>query len=67
VELPVRIERLRISSWPVAAEPCRLRLLLQSQSASESLYDFVVVGADGRAILAVEGLHLAIVSGEEKP
>ncbi len=67
VELPVRIERLRIASWPAAAEPCRMRLLLRSQSASESLYDFVVAGADGRAILAVDGLHLAIVSGEEKP
>ncbi len=67
VELPVRIERVRIAARPVAGEMCRMRLLLQAQSASESLYDFVVVGADGQAILAVEGLHLAIVSAEETP
>ncbi len=67
VELPVRIERLRLASRPAAGEMCRTRLLFQAQSPSESVYDFVVVGADGRAILAVEGLHLAIVSGEERP
>lgn len=67
VELPVRVERLRIAARPAAGELCRLRLLIRAQSPAESVYDFVVVGADERPILAVDGLHLAIVSGEEKP
>lgn len=65
VEIPVRMARVRLASRPVAGETCRLRLLLQAQSAQESVYDFVVVGADGRGILAVEGLHLAMVPAEE--
>jgi len=65
VEIPVRMAKVRLASRPAAGELCRMRLLLQAQSQHESVYDFVVVGSDGRAILAVEGLHLAIVPAEE--
>ena len=65
VEIPVRMARVRLASRPAAGELCRMRLLLQAQSQHESVYDFVVVGSDGRAILAVEGLHLAVVPAEE--
>ena len=65
VEIPVRMARVRLASRPAAGELCRMRLLLQAQSLHESVYDFVVVGSDGRAILAVEGLHLAVVPAEE--
>jgi hypothetical protein len=65
VEIPVRIDRIRFGSRTAAGETCRMRLLLTAQKPQESVYDFVMVGADGRAVLAVEGLHLAIF-GEEQ-
>jgi acyl transferase domain-containing protein/acyl carrier protein len=66
VEIPTQIERVRFGALPGAGEACRMRLILTAQTPQESLYDFVMVGCDGRALVALEGLHLAIVA-EEKP
>ena len=65
VEIPVRIGRLRLEARPRPGETCTMRLLLDAQNPQESIYDFVLVGDDGRPLVAVEALHLAIVSEED--
>lgn len=64
VEVPVRFERLRITGSPQAGETCITRLLFRANDERESVYDLVLFGADGRAILALEGLHLAVMAAE---
>ena len=64
VEVPVRFERLRITGSPRAGETCVTRLLFRSNDERESVYDLVLFGDDGRAILALDGLHLAVISAE---
>ena len=66
VEVPLRFERLRIVSEPSAGEKCTLRLFYCSHDHSESIYNFVLYGADGRPILAVDGLHLAVTSDRSR-
>ena len=66
VEVPLRFERLRIVSEPSAGEKCTLRLFYCSHDHSESVYNFVLYGADGRPILAVDGLHLAVTSDRSR-
>ena len=65
VEVPVAFERLRIMSPPRSGEKCTVRLFFQSQDQRESVYDFVLFGDDGRAILALDGLHL-VVAGPDR-
>jgi hypothetical protein len=36
----------------------------RSQDQRESVYDLVLFNADGRAILALDGLHLAVMGPE---
>ena len=60
VEVPLRFQRLRMASQPRTGEKCTVRLFFRSQDQRESVYDFVLYGDDGRAILALDGLHLAV-------
>ena len=62
VEIPVRFDRLRVEGRATAAEKCTVRLFFRSQDPQKSVYDFVIYGADGRALVAVDGLHLAVLS-----
>jgi hypothetical protein len=67
VEIPVKFERLRIAARPTPGEACTARMLFRSQDPRETVYDLVVAGADGRPILALDGLHLAVMAGERSP
>jgi hypothetical protein len=60
----VAFERLRIMSPPRGGEKCVARLLFRSQDSRESIYDLVLFGDDGRAVLALDGLHLAVMAAE---
>ncbi len=64
VEVPVQFERLRVASPARGGEKCTARLFFRSQDARETVYDVVLFGDDGRVILAVDGLHLAVIGGE---
>jgi len=64
VEVPVKFERLRITDRPRSGENCIARLLFRSSDVRESVYDLVLFGDDGRAILALDGLHLAVMGTE---
>ncbi|MFM8706525.1 MAG: polyketide synthase dehydratase domain-containing protein, partial [Planctomycetia bacterium] len=64
VEIPLRFERLRITAQPATGEKCTVRLFFRSQDEKESVYDFVLFGADGRAILALDGLHLSVAGSD---
>ncbi len=65
VEVPVKFERLRITGHPRSGEICIARLLFRSNDVRESVYDLVLFGGDGRAILALDGLHLAVMGAEK--
>jgi hypothetical protein len=39
-------------------------MLFRSQDARESVYDFVLFGDDGRVLLALDGLHLAVAGSD---
>jgi NAD(P)-dependent dehydrogenase (short-subunit alcohol dehydrogenase family) len=67
VEIPVRFDRLRIAAAPSAGEACTSRMLFREQTARETIYDVLVAGEGGRPILALEGLHLAVMAGERSP
>ena len=64
VEVPLRFDRLRITGQAATGEKCTVRLWFRSQDPRESIYNFVIYGADGRKLVALDGLHLAIVSPE---
>jgi hypothetical protein len=64
VEVPVRIDRFRIVSQPRPGEKCESRLRFRGQDARETAYDFTLFGADGRPLLAIDGLHLAVMAPE---
>ena len=64
VEVPVRFDRLRVVGRAVAGETCRVRLFYRSQDPLQTVYDFVIFGADGRPLVAVDGLHLAVLAAE---
>jgi NAD(P)-dependent dehydrogenase (short-subunit alcohol dehydrogenase family)/acyl carrier protein len=66
VEVPVRFERLQIAAAPRAGEQCTLRLLFRDSDPAKSLYDFVLFGDDGRPLLALHGLHLAVTATAER-
>jgi hypothetical protein len=61
VEVPVAFDRLRIVSQPRGGERCTARMLFRSQDQRESLFDIVLFGVDGRPLLAIDGLHLAVM------
>ena len=61
VEVPVRFDRLRIAAQPQCGETCTVRMRFRSQDQRESVYDLVLCGADGRPLLALDGLHLAVM------
>ena len=65
VEVPVKFERLRITGRPRSGETCIARIVFRSNDVRESVYDLVLFGDDGRAILALDGLHLAIMGAEK--
>jgi len=67
VEIPVRFDRLRIAERPQPGEACFARMLFRSQDIRETVYDIVVAGADGRPLLALDGLHLAVMVAERSP
>lgn len=64
VEVPVKFERLRIADQPRAGETCIVRLVFRGNDTRESVYDLELFGDDGRAILALDGLHLAVMVAE---
>ena len=64
VEVPVAFNRLRVVDQPRGDEKCTARMLFRSQDARESVYDLVLFGDDGRALLALEGLRLAVMGAE---
>ncbi len=64
VEVPVAFERLRMMTPPRGGEKCIARMLFRSQDTRESIYDLVLFGDDGRVILALDGLHLAVIAAE---
>jgi acyl transferase domain-containing protein/acyl carrier protein len=64
VEVPVAFERLRMMAPPRGGEKCIARMLFRSQDTRESIYDLVLFGDDGRVILALDGLHLAVIAAE---
>jgi hypothetical protein len=39
-------------------------VFFRSQDARESIYDLVLFGDDARVILALDGLHLAVMTAE---
>jgi NAD(P)-dependent dehydrogenase (short-subunit alcohol dehydrogenase family) len=61
VEVPVRIDRFRLVSTPRPGEKCDGQLWFRGQDVRETAYDFVLFGADGRPLLALDGLHLAVM------
>ena len=61
VEVPLRFERLRIVAPARIGEACTLRLFYRGHDEAESRYDFTLYGDDGRPLLAIDGLHLALV------
>jgi hypothetical protein len=67
VEIPVRFDRLRIAALPQPGEACFARMLFRAQDIRETVYDIVVAGADGRPLLALDGLHLAVMAAERSP
>jgi hypothetical protein len=66
VEVPVRFERLRVVGRAATGEKCIVRLFFRSQDPQKTIYDFVIFGADGRPLVAVDGLHLAVLSPERR-
>ena len=64
VEVPLRFERLRFVAQAAAGEKCTVQMVFRSQDDRESVYDFVIYGADGRALVALDGLHLAVMPSE---
>lgn len=64
VEVPVKIDCLRITGTPRTGETCTARLHFRSSDVHESIYDLVLFGDDDRAILALNGLHLAVIGAE---
>ena len=42
-------------------------MFFREQNARETVYDVVVAGEDGRPILAIDALHLAVMAGERSP
>jgi uncharacterized metal-binding protein len=64
VEVPVRFDRLRTVAQPRSGESCTVRMQFRSQDQRKSVYDLVLFGADGRAVLALDGLHLAVMGPE---
>jgi acyl transferase domain-containing protein/acyl carrier protein len=67
VEIPVKFERLRIAARPAPGEACTARMHFRTQNPRETVYDILVAGADGRPLLALDGLHLAVTAGERSP
>jgi acyl carrier protein len=65
VEVPLRFERLRMVAQPQVAEACTLRLFYRQHDAQETVYDFTLYGDDGQPLLALDGLHLAVVPSRE--
>ena len=65
VEVPLRFERLRMVAQPRVAEACTLRLFYRQHDAQETVYDFTLYGDDGQPLLALDGLHLAVVPSRE--
>jgi len=62
VEVPLQFERLRIAAQPRSGEKCTMRLFFRRQDARETVYDFILYGADARPLLAIDGLHLAVLA-----
>jgi acyl transferase domain-containing protein/acyl carrier protein/NAD(P)-dependent dehydrogenase (short-subunit alcohol dehydrogenase family) len=63
-EIPRTIDRVRFFSKAADKEKCTARLYFRNQDAKTSIYDVVLFGADGRGILAVDGLRLAVMRAE---
>ncbi len=67
LELPTGFRRLRLAAVARPDEPCRVRFFFHSQDEVGTRYDLVLCGADGRPLLAVDGLHLNRVAKAPPP
>ncbi len=63
LEIPHRIDHLRLHSMPREGELCRMRFFLKKTESRSSTFDFHVVGPDGRMIFTVEGYHGILIDG----
>ncbi len=64
VEIPRTFARIRFLSKAAVGEKCTARLFFRSQDAKTTVYDLSLFGADGRALLAIDGLSLAVMKPE---
>jgi hypothetical protein len=62
MEIPRRFDRLRLLADPVVGEACTVRLRFIGQDPTETTYDLVLYGADGRPLAALDGLRMAVMS-----
>jgi hypothetical protein len=62
MEIPRRFDCLRLFADPAIGEACTVRLRFVGQNATETTYDLVLYGADGRPLAALDGLHMAVMS-----
>jgi hypothetical protein len=67
VEIPVGFERLHLMAAPRPGEKCTSRMVFKEQDARETVYDVVVAGEDGRPLVVLDGLRLAVIAGERSP
>ena len=61
VEVPLGWERLQLAAQPRAREICTARLWFRDQDPEYSRYDLTLAGDDGRLLLAIDGLRLAVL------
>jgi hypothetical protein len=58
--LPKRFDLLRFFRQPIDGEPCLIQFCYRGREDVLLLFDFVLFGADGAAILQAEGFSAAI-------
>jgi NAD(P)-dependent dehydrogenase (short-subunit alcohol dehydrogenase family) len=67
VELPAGCARLRLAAAARPDETCSVRFLFHDQDEAGTRYDVVLFGADGRPLLAVDGLRLNLLAAPPSP
>jgi hypothetical protein len=59
--LPSSLEAVRLGRMPHDDEPCLMNFLCREVTSSHAIYDFDVFGADGQAVLRVEGHRVVMI------
>ena len=65
IDLPQRFERIRVHGHPAEGEPCGCRFFFRGSDATGSRYDFCLVGADGRCLVAADAYQTTNVQGKK--